>query len=200
MDNLNDLKAIWLTAKTDSLPDSDEMVRIIKKFRNQKLLKIALLVFTAIILVSVMILVMFIYKSTMLTTRLGEIGIIMAGLILIITNINSLIRFYKLKDCSNKDFIGFLEHTRQRRLFYYKKTQVVALALCSLGLALYIFEVVYTNTLLWIVCYALLGAYIAVLWLVVRPRVFKKQAKKLDAEIKRIETIAKQIKTIEDED
>jgi amino acid transporter len=199
MDNLNDLKTIWHTAKTDSLPGSDEMVRTIKKFRSQKLLKIALLVVVAILLVAIMVLVMFTYRSTMLTTRLGEIGIVIAGLILIITNINSLIRFYKLKDSSNKDFIGFLEHTRKRRLFYHKKTQVVALTFCSLGLALYIFEAVYKDTLLCIVSYSLLGAYIAALWLIIRPRLFKKQAKKLDEEIKRIETIAKQIKTIENE-
>ena len=98
MDNLNDLKAIWLTAKTDSLPDSHEMVQIVRKFRNKKLLKITALVIAAIVLVAIMIWVVFVYKSTMLSTRLGEAFIIIAGIILIATNLNSLLRFYKLKE------------------------------------------------------------------------------------------------------
>jgi predicted nucleic acid-binding Zn ribbon protein len=134
MDNLSELKAIWQTAKTDSLPHSDETVRIIRKFRNKKLLKIGAMVFMAIVLVLLMVWVVFVYKSTMLSTRIGEAFIIIAGIILIATNINSLIRFYKLTDCSNKDFIKFLELTQKRQLFYYQKTQVVAMAFCVLYL------------------------------------------------------------------
>jgi len=37
MDNLDDLKAIWHTAKTDVLPTSGEMLQMIRKFRSQKL-------------------------------------------------------------------------------------------------------------------------------------------------------------------
>jgi lysylphosphatidylglycerol synthetase-like protein (DUF2156 family) len=193
MDNLNDLKAIWHTAKTDSLPDSDGMVQIIKKFRSQKLLKISALVLTAIVLVLLMVMVVFYYKSTMLSTRFGELFIIMAGTILAVTSISSLIRFYKLQDCSNIEFLKFLEQTRQRQLFYYKRTQVIAMLLCAVGLLLYIYEGVYKSFLLCLIGYGLLMVYLVIIWFVVRPRVFRKQDKKIKEKIERIEALIKQL-------
>jgi amino acid transporter len=193
MDNLNDLKAIWLTAKTDSLPDSHEMVQIIKKFRNKKLLKIGALVVTAIILVGLMIAVVFFYKSTMLTTRFGEAFIIIAGIILVATNLNSLNRFYKLKVCSNKEFVQFLEQTRLRQQFYYKRTQIVAMAFCATGLLLYLYEGVYQNTLLFWGAYTGTVIYLLVIWFVLRPRVFKKDERKINEQIEKLHTISKQI-------
>ena len=193
MDNLNDLKAIWLTAKTDSLPDSHEMVQIVRKFRNKKLLKIGALVLAAIFLTVLMVWVMFVYKSVMLTTRIGEVCMLVACIILIATNLNSLIRFYRLKECSNKEFIKFLEQTRVRQQFYYQKTQVVAMVFCATGLLVYLYEGVYQNMLLCISAYSVTVIYLAVMWFVVRPRVFKKDGRKIAGQIAKLESIAKQI-------
>jgi|SRR6185503_6262789 len=193
MDNLNDLKAIWLTAKTDTLPGSAEMARIVKKHRNQKLLKTSGLIFAALLLVGAMVSVVFEYRSKMITTRIGEALIIAAGIILIITNLSTLSRFYKLTPCSNKEFIQFLEHTRLRRLFYYKWTQAIALSFCSAGLLFYIYEGVHQQTGLFISSYAAVVLYLLVMWLYVRPRVFKKQWDKLSATIERLEKISKQL-------
>ncbi|WP_461451183.1 hypothetical protein [Mucilaginibacter sp.] len=193
MDNLNDLKAIWLTAKTDSLPNSREMVQIIRKFRNKKLLGIGGLVLASLFFTAVMIWVVFVYKSSLLTTRIGEACMLVACIILIITNLNSLIRFYKLRVCSNSEFIRFLEQTRARQQFYYEKTQVVAMLFCVTGLLIYMYEGVYQNTILCIVAYALTLIYFAVLWFVVRPRVFKKDGRKITEQIAKLESISKQI-------
>ena len=193
MDNLNDLKAIWLTAKTDSLPDSHEMVQIVRKFRNKKLLKISAMVSASVFFTVVMIWVVFVYKSVMVTTRIGEVFMLVACLILIITNLNSLLRFYKLKECSNKEFIGFLEQTRIRQQFYYQKTQVVAMIFCFTGLTVYIYEGVYKNMTLCIGVYAGTLIYFAIIWFVVRPRVFKKSGKKIVAQIEKLQNISKQI-------
>ena len=193
MDNLNDLKAIWLTAKTDSLPDSHEMVQIVRKFRNKKLLKISAMVSASVFFTVVMIWVVFVYKSVMVTTRIGEAFMLVACLILIITNLNSLLRFYKLKECSNKEFIGFLEQTRIRQQFYYQKTQVVAMIFCFTGLTVYIYEGVYKNMTLCIGVYAGTLIYFAIIWFVVRPRVFKKSGKKIVAQIEKLQNISKQI-------
>ena len=193
MDNLNNLKAIWLTAKTDSLPDSHEMVQIVRKFRNKKLLKISAMVSASVFFTVVMIWVVFVYKSVMVTTRIGEAFMLVACLILIITNLNSLLRFYKLKECSNKEFIGFLEQTRIRQQFYYQKTQVVAMIFCFTGLTVYIYEGVYKNMTLCIGVYAGTLIYFAIIWFVVRPRVFKKSGKKIVAQIEKLQNISKQI-------
>ena len=193
MDNLNDLKEIWRTANTDGLPGSSEMARFVKKYRNQRLLKIAVLVISAIVLTAGMVAVVFVYKSTMLTTRIGEVCIILSGVILTATNLNSLNRFYGLSDLSNKEFIEFLEHTRVRQNFYHKKTQVAGLALCSAGLLLYLYEPVYQDITAFIIVYAIAIIFLLITWLVIRPRAFKKQSLKMNETIKKIETLSKQL-------
>jgi len=193
MDNLNDLKAIWHTAKTDSLPNSAEMMRIVRKFRNNKLLKKVAMILTLLALMTVMVMVMFTYKSAMFTTRLGEVFIIISGLIAVVANMSTLVRFYYLKDLNNKDFILFLERTRQRQLFYYKRTQVAGLTFGSIGLLLYFFEIMRQNLVVGIVSYAVLIVYLLVIWLIVRPRMFKRQERKMKEKIEKFEKLLKQI-------
>jgi len=193
MDNLSELKQIWLTAKTDNLPGSTEMMQVIRKYRNKKLVKLCGLSIAAIILIAILVRVVFVYKSTMVTTRIGEGLMIIAGLMLLGTTASSLFRFYRMKDQNNKEFIRFLERTRQRQLFYYKRTQVIALSVCSLGLCFYIFEAVYRDTTYWIAGYSFLLIYIGVLTIIVRPRMFRRQDKKLSEQIQKLEALSKQI-------
>ncbi len=199
MDNLNDLRAIWLTAKTNSLPDSAEMKRIVKSFRDKKLFRLIVLVAFALILIAVMVWVIFVYHSKMMTTQIGEVMMIIAALILVITNSNSINRFLKLKECSNKDYIKFLEQTRLRQRFYQQRTQVIAMLFCFIGMMLYLYEGVYLNRRLLLIAYPATIIYFAVLWLVVRPRIIKKDARKLDEERDKIQRVSNQLKTIENE-
>ena len=193
MDNLNDLKAIWLTAKTDDLPGSKEMLRIVKKFRNERLRKKLLIIFVALFAIAMMVVTIFVVRSTMITTILGEAFTIMAALILVFTNTRSMKRFIDLKDCSNKEFIEFLEQTRRNQIYYYKKTQVAGMALSSVGLLLYIYEQVYRSLLLSVIFYSITIIWILFLWLYLRPRSFKKQAIKLNATMEKLRKISDQI-------
>ncbi len=193
MDNLNDIKALWLTAKTDSLPSSDEMLRIVKKFRNNRLRKKLTIIFVALVCAAIEVAAMFVYKSTMITTRIGEVLIIIACGVLVFTNTRSMKRFIDLKDCSNKEFIEFLEQTRRNQVYYYKKTQVLGMGLSSLGLLLYLYETASISTVAFIITYAIAITWTLVLWLVIRPRSFKKQSRKLDETLKKLEKISKQL-------
>ena len=193
MDNLNDLKAIWLTAKTDDLPGSKEMLRIVKKFRSDRLRKKLLIIFVALFAIAIMVVTIFVVRSTMITTILGEAFTIMAALILVFTNTKSMKRFIDLKDCSNKEFIEFLEQTRRNQIYYYKITQVAGMALSSIGLLLYIYEQVYRSPLLTVIFYSITIIWILFLWLYLRPRSFKKQAIKLNATMEKLHKISDQI-------
>src|ERR1700757_1190433 len=176
MDNLNDLKQLWQTADTGSLPNSAQMMQMVKKFRSQKLGKKLRVIVIAILLTAVMLTVMFFYSSSLIITRMGEVLMIAACGVLIFTNMRSMRRFYNLNDCSNKEFIEFLEQTRLNQVYYYKKTQVVGLLLSSAGLLLYLYEFVRRDVWLFIITYTLSAAYISVLWFVVRPRIFKRES------------------------
>jgi uncharacterized membrane protein len=193
MDDLNEMKEIWMKAKTDSLPGMDEMLQIIEKHKYKKLTKIVIMMVAAVVSVAIMVGVVFYYKITMITTLIGKLLIILAGIILVISKASSLTRYYNLDASSNKDFIQFLERTRERQIFYYRRTQVAAAAIIFVGLLFYIYEMVHKNEFLLITCYLLLVTFIMVLWLIVRPRTFKREAKKMNDKIERLKTLSNQI-------
>lgn len=194
MDNLDDLKAIWHTAKTDSLPTSLEMKQLIKKFRNQKLRNKWLIIIASCLISILIIVVLFITPFKMLITYLGG-GLLAASTVLLAaTNIKSLKRFYQLENCSNQQFLAFIEQTRQNQVYYYKKTQTVIGLLWAIGWLLYLYEPVikYPKWSIWV--YAIAITYVLVMWFIVRPRSFKKNAEKLNATRQRLEKISNQLK------
>ncbi len=193
MDNLTDLKQIWHSAGTENLPGPEEVVRAAKKFRSEKLRKKAGLIAAAGIAVSMEIWVVFVYPSAMLTTRIGQSFIVIAGSILLLTNARSIGRFYRFDDFSNKEFLKFLEQTRLNRIYYYQKTQVAAIVCCSIGLLLYPFEMLHTHLLLAIAVYGFIAVYLFVMAFVVRPRLFRKRDAKLNDTIKKLEKISNQL-------
>lgn len=192
MDNLNDLKAIWHTAKLNGLPDSEEMVSMIKAYRNKTLRKLLFIILSASAMVLLMLFAGYAYQFKFLSSKIGEGLIIFSGLILIATNLNSLNRFYKLKVCSNKEYLAFLEQTRLRQLFYFKYTQVAGLVFSFTGLILYLYELVYKNIMLMSVSYLLLVIYFVAIFFYFRPKTHKKGAAKLHAELEQARRISKQ--------
>lgn len=192
MDNLNDIKAIWHTAKLDGLPDSEEMISIIKAYRSKTLKKLLFIILSAFSMVLLILFAGYVYQFKYLSSKIGESLIIFSGLILIATNLNSLNRFYKLKVCSNKEYLVFLEQTRLRQLFYFKYTQVAGLAFSFTGLILYLYELVYKNMVFMSVSYLLLMIYFAAIFFYFRPKTHKKGAAKLNAELEQARRISKQ--------
>jgi hypothetical protein len=194
MENLNELKQLWQTADTGGLPKPDEMMQMVKKFRSQKVNRKLRVIFISILLVGLMVAVMFFYKSALITTRIGEVLMIMACCVLIFTNTRSLKRFYILNDCSNNEFVTFLEQTRLNQEFFYTKTQVAALLLSSAGLLFYLYEFVCKDINMLIITYAIALLYILLLWFVIRPRVYDKEVQKLNATMERIKSMSNQIR------
>jgi hypothetical protein len=193
MKNLNDLKTIWLCADTTGLPDADEVIKVIKKYRYTKLVKSVSLVLYFLASVTLFAWVVFYYRPTLLSTRMGEGCIIADFLILIITNITTVDRYYKYKDLSNKEFISFLEHTRVRQKFHRTKTQVVVFILLTIGEYLCLFELVYKNIVLGIIVYSCATVFFLIIWFIIRPWAIKKQSVKLDKTIQKMKDISKQL-------
>ena len=192
MDNLNDLKKIWLTADTKGLPNSSEMVQKIKKYRNNTLLGKTIAVLAMLGLTVFWVSMMFWLDSKMVTTRVGEVLMLISTLILLATNLNSWNRFYKFNDFDNVDFVKFLEKTKRRQLFYFKKTQVVSLALNAVGLSIYMIEAASKNFTIAISLLLVVLGYLVVVWLIIRPRAYSRQAQKMDETIMKYELLTKQ--------
>lgn len=190
MDNLNDLKAIWQTAKTDNLPTTAEMVKLAKKFRYQKLRNKVLSIAVGVGAIVLMLAFFLNTPGLAITTIAGMIFTLIACVILIYTNARSIKRFIDLKDYTNKEFIQFLEQTRRNQLYYYKYTQVMGLAFSSIGLLLFLYEFVQKNTTISAVFYAIAVGWTIFICFYLRPRNFKKQSIKLNnmlASLKKID-------------
>ena len=194
MDNLDDLKAIWHTAKTDSLPSSNEMLRLIRKFRNQKLRSKWLSIITSLLISMLITTVLFIVHFKMISTYIGGALMVVSGLLLAASNIRSLKRFYQLEDCSNLEFLAFIEQTRKNQIRYYNRTMIWIVIICSIGWVLYLYEITYRHPLICLVVYLAITIYLAVMWFVVRPRAFKRDAEKLNSMQQRLEKILRQLK------
>src|SRR5882757_7454503 len=108
MDNLNDIKEIWLTADINGLPTADTIVKTIRSYRLNHTIKNAALILFTLLLVAVMCRVLITYKSHLLVTRTGEVCMFIAMFIILFANMSSLRRISNQKDCSNDEFIHFL--------------------------------------------------------------------------------------------
>ncbi len=193
MDNLDDLKTIWHTAKTDMLPSSNDILHIVRNFRRQKLRGKWVVIISSFLLSCLIIIILCIVDFKLPTTYIGGGLIAISSILLAITNIRSQKRFYQLDDCSHTQFLAFIEKTRQNQIYYYKKTQVVIMLLCSVGLLLYLHELMIKNTI-WFIAVGMLSlVYLLIMWFVVRRRNFRKDQEKLNAIRQQLEKILKQL-------
>ncbi len=194
MDNLDDLKTVWHTAKTDKLPTSKEMLKLIGTFRNQKLRNKWLMIISCLLFSSLIIAELFFVSFKEITTYIGGGLMVISGLLVAATNIRSIKRFKHLDNCSNLEFIEFIEQTRQNQIYYYKKTMVRVVLLCSVGWLMYLYEFISKYPIWLFAIYSIAIIYLAFLWFIIRPRSFNKDAAKLVATREKMETILQQLK------
>lgn len=193
MEDLYDLNAIWHSAQTDSLPSSAEMLTMVSTFRNQKLRKKWRVIIGSFAIALGMIAVLFCVPFALPSSFVGGGLIALSALVLAVNNIRALKRFNQLEDCTNLEFLAFIEQTRLNQLHYYKRTQGLIMLLCSAGWLLYLFEAVAGHPLWTGVLYGISAVYLLVMWAVVRPWYYKKEAAKLNAMRERLEKIARQL-------
>jgi len=193
MDNLNELRQIWLTADTKGLPPASQMDALVRKYSDQKILKMALTIVAGIICLVAIIIVAFTYNSSMLSTRIGEMMIGGAGIILLVNNFSLLQSFYKLKDCSNRDYLQHMEHIKQKQLFFFTRIQLTGFLLASVGTMLYMFEYVHTQGATGVMEYGAFILYMALAWFVLRPRVMNRHTRKINEQIERLKELEKQL-------
>jgi len=193
MDNLNELKAIWQTAKTDGLPTATEMAAMAKKFRYEKLRNKVLSIAVGVIAIVIMLVFFFRTPTLEKSTIVGIAFTLIACIILIYTNARSIKRFVNLKDYSNREFVLFLEQTRRNQLFYYKYTQVFGLVFSFIGLFLFMYQFVNHQPILILLFYTVAVAWTMFMSLYLRPRNFKKQSAKLNNMLSSLKKINDQL-------
>ncbi|TDO20849.1 hypothetical protein [Pedobacter duraquae] len=194
MNNLDDMKSLWRTVTTDKLPTSEEMLKLIRKFRREKLRNKWLVIVTCLLSSCLVVAALIIAHFKMATTYAGGILVVIAALFLAFNNIRSLKRFYHMDDYDNLKFLEFLAKTRENQIRYYKRTMVIVISLSASGWILYVYELVYHYPMWSIIVYLIMSVYLGVMWFIVRPRSFKRDQGKLNATRERVESILNQLK------
>lgn len=197
MDNLNELKAIWQTAGTTKLPSPDEMKRQIKSFQSQRVRKKWMVIIFSSVLAVFISYVTFFSGAKMVTTWLGGLLIAASCLVLALDNWRSMKRFSQLDDCSNREFLAFIDRTRENQRRFYKKVQLLVMSLSVSGLMLYLYEPATKRPLYTGLLFTATALYWLLIWFVVRPRVFAKNAAKLNRMREHAEKLAQQFENDE---
>jgi len=193
MEHLNELKAIWLTANVETLPKADAAVKAIKAYRLKQAFIAAAQIIAALILMCVMIWVLIDYKSTMAVTRIGEAFMFIAIFIILGAGAGSLKRISASGSHTNEGFINFLKQERQKQFLFEGRTKVIGFAIASAGLLLYLFEFTHTDSTLMIGTYIAAAAWCAVIWFVVRPRMMKRNVRRMNESIEKLERLLTQL-------
>src|ERR1700712_4209975 len=83
MEDLNELKQVWLSANINTLPDATAQVKNIKRYHLKQMLKtIGLLIFASV-LFATMVWVLIDYNAQFISTRIGEAFILTAIIIIL---------------------------------------------------------------------------------------------------------------------
>jgi uncharacterized integral membrane protein len=197
MDNLNELKAIWQTAGSGNLPGAGEIKRSVKTFQAQRVRKKWFVIIASLLLSLLMVAATMSSNPKMFTTWVGGGLITFACMVLAVNNWRSLKRFNQLDDCSNHEFLSFIEQTGHNQRNYYQKTQVEVMMICSIGLSLYLYEPA-THQPAWTAgLYGVTMGYLLIMWFVVRPKMFAKNTEKLNRQRNHFEKLIKQLETDE---
>src|SRR5215213_9964641 len=119
MEELNDLKEVWLTAKTDALPGADEALKLIKRYRLKMIIKKSASILLLLLMTILMLYAVF-YGFKRLPTRLGELGFFIGIFVLILSNTNSLRRAFNQVNRTNQEFMEYLKQAQRGRVYFYE--------------------------------------------------------------------------------
>lgn len=197
MDNLNELKAIWQTAGSGNLPAPDEIKRSVKTFQVQRVRKKWFVIIASVLLSILMVIATVSSNPKMFTTWVGGGLIALSSMVLVINNWRSLKRFTQLDDCSNHEFLAFIEQTGHNQRHYYQKTQVQVMMVCLIGLSLYLYEPATHHPAWTAALYGFTTGYLFIMWFVVRPKLFARNTEKLNKQRNHCEKLIKQLETDE---
>ena len=193
MNNFDDIKKVWLSVDTAGLPGTGEILSTIKRYRARQILKLAGLLLLILLLVITMFWVLFAYHSKLPSTRIGEFCFLAALFMLLGNNIRSLKKVSDTKVFSNNEFLLYLKNQKLSMVRYQRKTQKIGFAIASLGLFLYIFEVVHENLKVMALSYIAIIIWCCFSWFIIRPVAARKKTNTINKTIAELEKFSKQL-------
>lgn len=191
MNNFEDIQSLWQQAPAAKAPDIKQAIAAVRKRRRLMQLKsfglVALLLFTLIFLILLISRYDFKFMSTKTGIALALLAI-GAGVV-VNSNMLGLLLIHNGTETSNQQYLQSLRKYRQRARFMHNYGISVYFLLMGIGILLYIYEFVHTNTFRMILAYTLTTGWFLFAWFVLRPRTVKKQTAEINDMISKLDEI-----------
>jgi len=193
MEHLNEWQEVWRSAKVDDLPEKEEILKTIKKYKAIKQRKLWIMTILAGVCTLLIPYFFMSYRAHFLTTTIGACLMLITTVPLLISKIRSLMRTYRQSGLSNAGYLEYLQRVEQARTRYYKRTRPVVAVISTVGVGLCYYELVYPHWLTGIIVYGLLAAWLVYCWAVLGPRSFKRNRRERMAIIEKLKALSQQM-------
>jgi hypothetical protein len=199
MTSNSDFKELWSKQETELLPDAEDIIDKANQFKKKKLIQLYLMNLTLILMTAFIIWVWIYYQPEMITTKIGIVLTIVAMFSYIVAY-NKIFPLLKQVDSqiNSSQYLNKLLRLKEKLLFLQKIMLSIYFVLLSAGLGLYLIEYAAKMTLLWAsATYGIPLIWIAFNWFYLRPKIMKKQQRKINELINKFEDLSKQFQSNE---
>jgi hypothetical protein len=195
MDNFSELKELWQQTGSKHPIDIAETIAFVKGYHKKQVMKTGGAFIIMTVTFGVILYVAISYQSQLIITKIGFGCILLAivGFMLLMTNMVS--GFFKKENTTNdnKAYLIQMKEFQRKQSFIHTTGISIYFILLSAGLALSMYEITRRNVTFAIGAYLVTGAWIALNWFYFRPITIRKQKKKIDEVIERLERIEQQL-------
>lgn len=195
MDNFTELKELWQQTGSKHPIDIAETIGFVKSYHKKQETKTIRAFIIMTVTFGIILYVAISYPSQLIITKIGFGCILFAivGFMFLMTNMVS--TFFKKENTANDNraCVMQMKEFQRKQSFIHTIGISVYFVLLSVGLALSMYEITRRNVTFAIGAYFVTGAWIALNWFYLRPRVIKKQKQKIKEVIDRLEEIEKQL-------
>lgn len=192
--NSIDIKELW-NKQVVPIADQSALFSRIRRFRRRGIGKLVILNLILLLTILFVAFIWIYFQPRLISTKIGIIlTVLPMGIVMAYSS--RLLPFYRKIDenCSNFDYLNDLYAVRNKMDFMQTKILNLYFVLLSLGIGLYMYEYIVDMTLrTGIIAYSAFFLWVGVNWLVLRPRIIRKNRQKMDRLIKQVEKIKRQL-------
>lgn len=193
MENNVDLKSLWIS---QPVPEADQaaVFKKIDKYKRSGLLKTLFLNACLALTIVAVVLIWIYFQPQFLTTKLGIVLTVIAMVMVMVFNAKIIPLYKKADDSrSNLDYLNTMLEIKTRSHYIQTRVMSIYFLILSTGMGLYLYEYTVRMTPVWaITTYAIVFVWIGFNWFVLRPRIIKKNTKKMEVLVGELEAIKAQ--------
>lgn len=189
MENDIDIRELWNRQAVPAVDQSDILEKI-DSFRKKGIRRTIFLNAVLLLTILFIIFIWVYFEPQLLSTKIGIIlSVLPMGMVLVFNNgLTSLYRKIDEKQ-SNMDYLNALLRVRSREHIMQTKLMNLYFILLSAGIGLYMYEYAFKRSLIFgVAAYSVVLLWIGFNWFFLRPRMIKKNKRKMEDLIKQIKS------------